>query len=962
MLKIWFTINLLVNVVSGIIEKSDFYSYGIAANDNILASRDDASTRVPISFEYPFFGSTYQEVHISTNGILSFGAGYTSYSPSPFPLIEMHAVAAYWTDSDPSKGGRVFYRETTNRTVLGKISQEIKFRLINYNTFNAEWALVVTYDQVPPFSCGCNTSCSSNVIYQTVLTSDGVNSFAIFNFNHLGYPTASGNCVNFAQVGFNAGDGKRFFLMPNSNTAKISETALFQSNVGVPGKWIFSTDANDIIEQCNTKGQLEIFPRKILYFGGQELKLSGVCYEQNSSNVSVLFDDAPVLCKFGQWKYLLCRVPLLKKLGKIAVSLKYNSITYKSFIISVGRDDNTVVENINEFRNEINLDDNITIEWDPSNHDQQSIEFTGHQIDYYIDYQGAIVSEEVNVLQYGSFPNNGKVSLSLVKTHRHRRNVKLQLIRSVFASGYFTSTSAITALIIIIGKKIATLHCTNWYDSQPSSAEMRRIVEVATQTRPCLPAIPSTFPDKIDNFVIDESCNPKSFKNNLMCNLFHPGAKGCYRSTRNEGAPAVQCCYSDDNKLLLGKPAGGTLDFADSEVSPMKHFQKDVLPYLTCCKLGVDQCDKYYEKRPSINPGIVRPPRSVNANGDPHFVTLDGTSYSFNPVGEFVYLTTLDSSDIIQARFSQYVDQNGVAKKASIFSGFSIKSKNSDSIQIELNKNQIFVFKINGQTMRLDFGFWSFNGISLEYENNATVVVQTDSKIRLEIVALNRALHAILSLSDTFKNRISGLVGDWDDNSSNDLKLPNGTFIPTNSSNEIIHFKFGMAWSTSNETTLFTYPAGLSWFDYQNRNFVPDFSTPTDHLQCKGNKDCNYDIQVTGNVNFGTSNIAIQKRLTDLKQTFQNVSQTCPSNLIVTNGNVKVRVVENTTHYSLICLDGFKLSGKRTSHCVSGSYSPIGHCDHPSNSNERLGIVSGLLIGCLIYNYVEQMRLTIKNF
>ena len=962
MFKFWFAVNLLLNAVSGRIEKSDFYSYGSAAKDSSLAPRDDASTSIPISFDYPFFGSTYQEVHISTNGILSFGAGDSSYVPRPFPLTGMRTIAAYWTDSDPSKGGRVFYRETLNRTVLSQISLEIKLRLINYNNFNADWALIVTFDQVLPYSCGCNTSCSSSVTYQTILTSDGVNSFVIFNFNQLDYSTGARYCNGFAQIGFNAGDGKRFFLMPESNTAKISETALFQSNVGVPGKWIFSTDANDIIEQCNKKGQLEIFPRKVLYFGCQALKISGVCYQQNSSNISVLFDDVSVECYFGEWKNINCRVPLLRKLGKVAVSLEYNSIKYKSFIVSVGRDDNTVVENINIIQSDTYIDNNITFEWDPSDHNQQSIEFTGHQIDYYIDDQGAIVSEEINALQYGSFPNNGEVSLLPIRMTRYRRGVIRQLIRSVFLSGYFNPTSAITALIINIGNVVATMHCTNWYNNQPSSVEIRRIVEDVSQRRPCLPTIPSTFPDRIDNFVIDESCNPKGFKNTFMCTLFHPGAKVCYRSTKNEGGPVVQCCYNDDLKLLLGKPAGGTLDFGDSEISTTNHFKKDVLPYLTCCKLGADQCDKYYEKRPSINPGIVRPPRSVNANGDPHFITLDGTSYSFNPIGEFVYLTTSDSSDIIQARFSQYIDQYGNAKQASIFSGFAIKGKNSDIIQVELNSLQNFMFKINGQPLQLDLGFWDFNGISLEYENNKTVVVQTNSEIRLEIVALNGALHAILSLSDTFKNRIGGLIGDWDDNSSNDLKLPNGTFIATSSSNNIIHFKFGMAWSTSNETTLFTYPTGLSWFDYQNKNFIPDFSTPRDHPECKGNKDCNYDIQVTGSVNFGANNIAIQKRTDDLQQLYQNISQTCPSNFSVTYGSVEVKIDGSTTHYSLTCQDGFELFGERTSDCVSGLYNPIGRCDHPSDSNKRLGIASGLLIGSLIYYYLEQMRFTVNSF
>ncbi|XP_047123553.1 protein mesh-like [Hydra vulgaris] len=951
MFTVWLFI-LLVNTVGGVIELTDFYPYGTVTNDQMLPKRDDESTRITISFNFPFFGSIYQEVFLSTNGIITFGAGNRDYTPTPFPLQNMQSVATYWTDSNPANGGNIFYKETKNRTLLRKISEEIKHHLISYYRFNAEWALIVTFDKVLPYGCGCNTSCSSKVTYQTVLTSDGVNSFAIFNFNQLGYSTGSNGCTGFAQVGFNAGDGKRFFLMPKSKTAGIPEIALFHSNVGNPGKWIFSTDANDIIEQCNTKGQLEIYPRKALYFGACELIISGFCYQQNNSNISVMIDNNTVSCFLGQWQNLHCRVPFLKKLGKIDIVLEYNSTIYKSFIISVGRDDGMVVENINNILSEPHLDENFSIEWDPTNDDQQSIEFSGYQIDYYINNQGSIVFEEINALRYGHISNNGKVSLRPFVTSKYHKYVELKLIRSIFLSGYFTSTSAITAMIVKTENSAATMHCTNWYYNQSSSSEIRSIVEDLNQRKACLPAIPPNFPHKIENYVIDERCNPKDVKNKVMCETFHPGAKACYRSTQNEGDPVVQCCYSDDYKLLLSKPSSGTLSFGDLEITTLGHFKNDLLPYLTCCKIGINQKEKYYQKRPSINPRIVRPRIAVNANGDPHFTTLDGTSYSFNPVGEFVYLTTLTKSDIIQSRMSQFINQNGIKKGASFFSGFVVKGHNSDTIQIELSTKQAFVFIINGQLMNLDFGFWEFNGISLDYENNATVVVQTNSGIRFEIIALNKALHTILILSETFKNRIRGLIGDWDDNSSNDLKLPNGTFISSDSTNYDIHFNFGMFWSTSNETSLFTYPNGLSWFDYQDQSFVPDFSTPFDYPQCNGSKACSYDIQVTGNVNFGISNLVILNKTVDLKQTYQNIAQTCPPSFNVLNGKVEVKVNGNSVQYFLICNNGFKVTGNKYSKCESGSYPPIGFCNLHSNSGKRLKFASFLLIGCLIYNFI----------
>jgi hypothetical protein len=173
--------------------------------------------------------------------------------------------------------------------------------------------------------------------------------------------------------------------------------------------------------------------------------------------------------------------------------------------------------------------------------------------------------------------------------------------------------------------------------------------------------------------------------------FFHSGAKGCYRSTNNAGGPVAQCCYSSNDRLLLGPPGGGTLDMGDSETSLIAHWWKDVLPYFYCCYAGL--CDLYYEKRPSIDSSFFVPPRTVGGRGDPHFTTMDGTSYDFNPVGEFNYLLT--NNDVIQTRIAQYVDSQNTARPASYFSAFVFRSGQSDIVEVDLNALQQFRFKVN---------------------------------------------------------------------------------------------------------------------------------------------------------------------------------------------------------------------------------------------------------------------------
>ena len=48
-----------------------------------------------------------------------------------------------------------------------------------------------------------------------------------------------------AQVGFNAGDMKHFYLVPGSRTDDIVDIDE-QSNIGIPGAWVFHVSGPDV--------------------------------------------------------------------------------------------------------------------------------------------------------------------------------------------------------------------------------------------------------------------------------------------------------------------------------------------------------------------------------------------------------------------------------------------------------------------------------------------------------------------------------------------------------------------------------------------------------------------------------------------------------------------------------------------------------------------------------------------
>ena len=83
------------------------------------------------------------------------------------------------------------------------------------------------------------------------MITNGINAFVAFLYadNLIQWTTgdASGGTDGIggtpAQVGFNAGDGVRYFSIPGSQTAAIVNIDT-TSNVGVPGLWMFRVDQN----------------------------------------------------------------------------------------------------------------------------------------------------------------------------------------------------------------------------------------------------------------------------------------------------------------------------------------------------------------------------------------------------------------------------------------------------------------------------------------------------------------------------------------------------------------------------------------------------------------------------------------------------------------------------------------------------------------------------------------------
>lgn len=881
-----------------------FLPFGNDASDQRLEKQDDAFTTISVNFDLPFFGKLFKEIHVSTNGIIYFGQGSTSFTPVPFPLNGTQCVAAYWVDSDPREGGDIFYREVFDPNLLTSITDEVRKKFVNQATFRSSWAFIVTFNNVPRFKCRGSTihPCHMVVNHQTILTSNGIDSFVIFLYDKLGYA--------YAQIGFNAGDGRRNFLVPHSNTANISNYALSESNVGEQGKWMFSI-SGEISSACGTNGLLDVYPKKVLFFGGQELSITGPCFRRGQKSIDVMFKETKVNCSIINNLKIICITPYIDILGRIDLHLKSDNISYNSFVISHDINDELVKFKKLEITRE-DADTPFNVTWKLSSNPNDQIIICGMQEDTILDRVGNIVSLERQQI-YIKPPNTGIFEYwpnkFLKRTDEQKSN--RNTIRKIYLS-----VDSFVLQKILIEARVEFL-CNDWYNSQPSGLEIERFKEMTSRRNPCQPAVPADFPVRLSgNFEMDDTCYPSGKD---WCDTFRPGAKGCYRSTNNLDNVTSQCCYNNNNQLLLGVNGGGSMSLNDPIKSKLRHFTMEILPFIFCYKLQ-HMYAKFYEKRPSINSRFFVAPRVRRANGDPHFTTLDDVEYDFNPVGEFIYLQ--GPGLMVQTRIAQFIGQDGILKPASYFSAFAIKSSDSEVIQIEMTALKSLQVRLGNDTLQPQS--LGLGALFIDYINQSQVSVETGQGLKLQIQVLNGMLHTIITLDQILKGKVFGLIGNWDDDPENDFMLPNKTFISRNSSNVDIHYKFGMEWTTNENTSIFSYPVGLFWKDFQNKNFVPIFDDPPPDPRCKGNKNCLFDLHVTGDINVGLANNEVETIANQVETMHQEISETCILNFNISNGVIDFQYnVSDPTYvnYTIKCDSGFKSPGNEKITCIKGKTS-----------------------------------------
>ncbi|XP_067939788.1 mucin-like protein [Watersipora subatra] len=304
--------------------------------------------------------------------------------------------------------------------------------------------------------------------------------------------------------------------------------------------------------------------------------------------------------------------------------------------------------------------------------------------------------------------------------------------------------------------------------------------------------------------------------------------------------------------------------------------------YLKCCVYSNDTCKDFYSVRPVNDGRFYIPPVVRPWFGDPHIITSDGLSYTFNGLGEYLFTKIGENDTVIQARTERVILDDGALGEATYFSAVCVATFGLPSVQVQINKSPPGPGLVNNTQLIVDGSSvnvsvieedanstQSIDGVSSEIQferSNVTLTVLFSSGVSLAVTPTNGMLTITLGLPSSVKGTTVGLTGTFDDDQENDLTYLNRTgHIPANSSESDI-FEWGSTFSVSEEDSIMYYTDNTNWYTFNNNSFVPVFMDDIDNWDwsteefkaaaydlCGTDTSCLYDVYIMGDLSVGES-------------------------------------------------------------------------------------------------------------
>ncbi|XP_076853996.1 sushi domain-containing protein 2 isoform X2 [Brachyhypopomus gauderio] len=448
---------------------------------------------------------------------------------------------------------------------------------------------------------------------------------------------------------------------------------------------------------------------------------------------------------------------------------------------------------------------------------------------------------------------------------------------------------------------------------------------------------------------------------------YHPGAVHCVRAIQAspEYGAGQQCCYDHTGaQVLTGDSIGGsTPDRGHDWGSPpyikpprvpgFSHWKYDVITFYYCC-LWSDNCHYYFSHRPSSGCRAYQPPKSASVLGDPHFITFDGVTYTFNGKGEYVLLHSSNHELTVQGRTEPMKSGNGSVIMATRLSSVAMRENGSDVIEVRLSDwpDHLQVL-LNQKVLSFSEQSWiDLKGV--------------EARARGGVMTLT------VLLPHAFKHHTQGLLGTMNDDPDDDLTSSDGELTAANSTAQDI-FAYGAQWAITNETSLFTYDSEFLLNEYffapkHDPTFTPNFSVsedPSDPLlqptlkMCAGVwvAFCKYDTLSTRSLEMGNNTLLSLRNHANTVRDLQPV-MSCGWLQPPSHGQKEGTLYLEGATVSFSCNPGYHLYGPQQRTCHSdGQWSGS---ETYCLSDDSLGIVLGT-VGAVLAMVAMVVAIVVYN-
>ncbi|XP_057703561.1 fibrillin-3 [Corythoichthys intestinalis] len=373
------------------------------------------------------------------------------------------------------------------------------------------------------------------------------------------------------------------------------------------------------------------------------------------------------------------------------------------------------------------------------------------------------------------------------------------------------------------------------------------------------------------------------------------GARGhVFRSLlANKYGSGKRCVYDPEGPLLAGYN-----ERYFSGHSAQKHIDKDLLPFQWCC-IGSPLCHLYLKKRPvdrCSGYSWANLDGSKLANGATqglamvygilHFITFDGTEYSFKALGEFVIVrlssntgsnifTLQGQTERLHTHKKGSINFPAVVRMASFHQGIGkIEwrcAEKGEGLQLFVDNVEIFVTVGVVHVGEKDFVVRciSVDRCAALYAGGLHVLVWR--------VEGRNQLAAIVEVPQTFYNRTIGLMGLWSTNRSDDFLMSDGRLLSSTDSNppseDALHL-FGLSWAVPQPESLLFSSSPLNPLEAVSlKELLEGFSPDVVEQQrkiCQGSMQCVHDSLASSSPDLGLQTLNAEKQYQNLAQIYGN--------------------------------------------------------------------------------------------